>query len=186
MKPPPGKSFPEGPAKEFLDLVETAQLSKNYSPFAASPDKAELRQKKFLEKLEVEERQQRESVERERLTAMPPAYVIVLVHGTQLSRWFLGPLVSFLKWPRGVYSEFQDGPAWIQQHSPLAEHLTEALGWRVRIEPFSWKGYNTVAARAAATYQLRAKLCKLREDYPGAEQVIIGHSHGGNVAMSAL
>ena len=37
-----------------------------------------------------------------------------------------------------------------------------------------------------AAEQLRAKLNQLQKDYPDAEQVIIAHSHGGNVALSAL
>jgi hypothetical protein len=136
--------------------------------------------------LEIEERRRREIEERERLMAMPPEFVVTLVHGTQLSRGLLGPIVGLFKWPGGMYREFLEGPAWIQSDSRLAQHLIQALGWRVRIEPFTWKAYNSVNARAIAMGQLRERLGRLRNDYPSAEQVVIAHSHGGNVVLSAL
>ena len=149
-----------------------------FSPFKETPEQAERRTR--------EQQRKREELERERLKAMPPEYVITLVHGTRLSRWVLAPLVSLFKWPKGLYKEFQEGPPWIHQNSALAQHLTEALGWRVRIEPFSWKAYNTVEARAVATGQLQTNLYQLQEKYPDAEQIVIAHSHGGNVALAAL
>jgi hypothetical protein len=118
--------------------------------------------------------------------AMPPEYVITLVHGTQLSRWFLGPLIEFLEWPRRIDKEFKDGPPWIQANSEFARKLSKALGCGVRIEPFSWKAHNTVRARTVGAEKLRTKVKELRDQYPHAEQVIIAHSHGGNVALSAL
>ena len=45
---------------------------------------------------------------------------------------------------------------------------------------------NTVTARAKATIALRRHLIEQRQLYPKAHHAIVAHSHGGNVALTAL
>src|SRR5262245_12852384 len=90
----------------------------------------ERRQERERQLREGQERQERENQERKLLEEMPPAYVVTLVHGTQLCRRIAEPLVSLFKWPRGLYRELQEGPPWIRTSSPLAGYLKEQLGWR--------------------------------------------------------
>jgi hypothetical protein len=89
-------------------------------------------------------------------------YIITLVHGTRAP-----------------------GAPWTQEGSPLRAHLTEALG-EVSFEVFSWSGKNSVTARAKAAEGLRLHLYACIEKHPTGRQFIIGHSHGGNVALYAL
>jgi hypothetical protein len=90
--------------------------------------------------------------------------------------------ISRVKGQSALLREFAEGPAWIQPDGILADYLQEAVGWRVRIEPFRWrKGYNTVCARTVATQQLRTHLEDLRSRYSDAKQIVIAHNHGGNV-----
>ena len=104
--------------------------------------------------------------ERERLLAlqaMPPEYVLTLVHGT-----------------------FAKNAPWIRPDSLIARSLTELLGGRVEVEPFVWTGSNSVHHCATAVAALRDHLGEMRRRYKGARQVVVAHSHGGNVALTAM
>jgi len=52
--------------------------------------------------------------------------------------------------------------------------------------PFRWSGHNSVSARFRAAQALAAKLGDMRQEWPEARHVLVGHSHGGFVALSAL
>ena len=105
MNPPQGQSSRDDPSKGQSPLWERVRQLEQFSPFKETPEQAERRTR--------EQQRKREELERERLKAMPPEYVITLVHGTQLSRWVLAPLVSLFKWPKGDRNEFNDSGAYI-------------------------------------------------------------------------
>jgi hypothetical protein len=168
-------------------VLGKVRLGETFEQTATRLKAAEEEQKREARAAQEErERIARDEQERQRLMAMPPEYVITLVHGTQLFRWLFEPFINPSKKQSGLLKELAEGPAWIQQDGKIARYLKKALGWRVRIEPFRWKGYNTVSARAVATKQLRTHLEDLRNRYPDAHQVVIAHSHGGNVAFAAI
>jgi hypothetical protein len=100
---------------------------------------------------------------------------IVLVHGT---------------WGRGIFIRTDKprfgSPRWFNDSSPFRLRLEEELGKRNMIQQFectSWSGSNSVFARSAAASRLRNRLNTSPEGVP---QVVIGHSHGGNVVLRAL
>jgi hypothetical protein len=50
---------------------------------------------------------------------------------------------------------------------------------------FTWTGKNCALAREKAALKLRQHLLASAEKYPCAPHVLIGHSHGGNIALRA-
>jgi pimeloyl-ACP methyl ester carboxylesterase len=67
----------------------------------------------------------------------------------------------------------------------LSQALTNAFGSAVKIQFFDWSGRNTHSARLKAADDLAQFLDSEGRKYPGAVPVVIGHSHGGNVALYA-
>jgi hypothetical protein len=120
---------------------------------------------KHKEQISQEARQKRAD-ERRRLEAMPPEFVIHTVHGT--------------------FGKYGKRAKWIYATSAFCKYLHEQLGWRVRIEPFEWDGKNLFESRQAAAADLRKRLAEKTDVYSDAKHVVIAHSHGGNVAMSAI
>jgi hypothetical protein len=104
---------------------------------------------------------------------------ITIVHGT---------------WGRGIFPTVRSrlpfkGPQWFDDQSQFALKLCERLSKRsifARISAFPWSGANSIFARDRAGHDLAAHLRDEAERAKGSRQVVIGHSHGGNVAIRAL
>jgi len=112
---------------------------------------------------------------------------ITLVHGT---------------WPRGVwrdvfftpfYGKWPISPLpkwlWFADGSEFRNRLTEALskrGLSVQMSPFLWSGENSVRERDKAARELGEHIRTKQSEYPSSTQVVIAHSHGGNVAFRAV
>jgi hypothetical protein len=94
---------------------------------------------------------------------MNPTSVLTLVHGT---------------WARNA--------AWTEADSPLGEALKRGLQNDVKIERFEWSGKNSHRARSQAGRTLEQHILGFSKRYPGIDQFIIAHSHGGNVVLYAL
>ena len=93
-----------------------------------------------------------------------PTLVVTLVHGT-----------------------WAPNAAWLREDSLLCRSILAAFPDQVlRFVPFRWSGHNSVSARFRGAQTLAAKLGALRQEWPEARHVLIGHSHGGFVALSAL
>lgn len=90
-------------------------------------------------------------------------YVVTLVHGT-----------------------FSRNAAWTKDDSFLIQKLKSGLPGNIVISRFPWSGHNRFNARISAAADLRAHLEKLISTHPNAEHYVIGHSHGGNVALWAI
>jgi hypothetical protein len=93
---------------------------------------------------------------------------ITLVPGT----WFWLGLPRTLKW-------FDKGSDFRNQ---LDDFISRA-GLHANIHTHSWSGANSIFQRAKAAASLARLLRNRRRDNPNTIQFVIGHSHGGTVAM---
>lgn len=74
---------------------------------------------------------------------------------------------------------------WVRDDSTLAKAITSQLPIH-RIKAFRWSGRNTHGARISAGEELAGLIDRWATDLPsGAGVHLIGHSHGGNVALYA-
>jgi len=112
---------------------------------------------------------------------------ITLVHGTwPRSVWrdvFLTPFYG--KWR----SRSLPKSLWFADGSEFRNRLTMALskrGLSAQISPFLWSGANSVRERDKAAHELVEHIRAKQSEYPSSTQVVIAHSHGGNVALRAL
>jgi hypothetical protein len=112
---------------------------------------------------------------------------ITLVHGTwPRGKWRALLLTPFYKkWPSGFLPKW----LWFADGSEFRNRLTVALskrGLSAQITPFLWSGANSVRERDRAARELVEHIRAKQSDYPNSTQVVIAHSHGGNVALRAL
>jgi hypothetical protein len=112
---------------------------------------------------------------------------ITLVHGTwPRNVWrdvFLTPFYG--KWPSSCVPK----SLWFADGSEFRNRLAAALsklGFSARISPFLWSSANSVRERNQASRELAEHIRAKQSDYPSSTQVVIAHSHGGNVALRAL
>jgi hypothetical protein len=85
-----------------------------------------------------------------------------------------------------VHGTFAKNAQWTTDHSPLCNALRQQLGSRLLIRPFPWSGANRNLDRIEASKKLAKMLHEDIARYPKALQFVVGHSHGGNVALYAL
>jgi pimeloyl-ACP methyl ester carboxylesterase len=91
-----------------------------------------------------------------------PTHVFVLIHGT-----------------------FARGASWTGEDSRLTKALREGYP-SSKILRFMWTGTNSHSARLSAADELCRLLKSSAGEFPQARIHLIGHSHGGNVALYAL
>ena len=111
-------------------------------------------------------------------TPSPEAgWIVTLVHGT---------------WGRGFFSSDKPGkpPRWFEDGSKFRHEFAQELEALhipfAKIEVCNWSGANSIVARERAARQLASQLTAQRSLNPGALQLVIAHSHGGNIAVRAL
>jgi hypothetical protein len=112
-----------------------------------------------------------------------PDHVIVhLVHGT----WPDGIRAAMIRWLKktSLYPTENGSNLWFQTGHKFRKGLEEALASKADIRPFIWSGANSFRARSQAAANLVPHLAEGIHKH--IRQVIIAHSHGGNVAMLAL
>lgn len=101
---------------------------------------------------------------------------ITLVHGT------------FAR-PQTLNESNAKNRSWIQCDSAFCNELKNELQSRSItsvLEPFLWSGDNSLSARDTASDHLAHFLIEQANKYPEYAQVVIAHSHGGNIALRAL
>ena len=105
---------------------------------------------------------------------------IWLVHGT----WARHRLPSL----RHLFTSKKTSK-WFETDSAFCSRLDAALaraGIHSTFAPFLWSGANSVVQRDQAATALSKEIAKHFDEFPSEEQVIIAHSHGGNVAIRTL
>jgi hypothetical protein len=117
---------------------------------------------------------------------MASEWIITLVHGT----WGRGFFPNDKRQSKIVPRWFDEGARWFDEGSRFMVHLRLRLDNfdipNARIEVFRWSGSNSIIARDDAARQLSNELQNQRRLNPTAKQLVIAHSHGGNVALRAL
>jgi hypothetical protein len=98
--------------------------------------------------------------------AGPPTRVVFLVHGTRLL--------------------FARRAQWVRAGSRFINGLLNGLGPSTLIKSFTWSGRNSVGAREEAARRLSEHLRESAARFPGVRHSVIGHSHGGSVALKAV
>jgi pimeloyl-ACP methyl ester carboxylesterase len=76
--------------------------------------------------------------------------------------------------------------AWTKKSFPLRKNLLGELEGRVEVETFLWSHANSQVARRDAAVDLWMFLKCQRERHRGKRQILVAHSHGGNVALRCL
>lgn len=101
--------------------------------------------------------------------------LITLVHGTWGRGFFpcVRPRCGANRW-------------WFQPKSEFRAALKRELGGhRTHFRTHLWSGANSVLDRDRAAKRLADRIKQQARTRPGTKFVIVGHSHGGNVAMKA-
>src|SRR6516162_458644 len=101
--------------------------------------------------------------------------LITLVHGT---------------WGRGFFlrrKRQNQRPLWFEEGSPFLTRLSTELGdIPHKITPLLWSGANSIFVRDKTAHVLAEYLSAEHIEHPQAAQLVIAHSHGGNIALRAL
>jgi hypothetical protein len=115
--------------------------------------------------------------------------LITLVHGTW-PRGFFPRLFRFKQWVRGLMGRrqpWEPPPFWFEDGSPfLARLSTELQDIPHKIRPQLWSGANSIRIRDETAHALTEHLAAEHAENPQATQLVIAHSHGGNIALRAL
>jgi pimeloyl-ACP methyl ester carboxylesterase len=113
--------------------------------------------------------------------------LITLVHGTW-PRGFFPRLVRFKKWVRELRGQSSEPPPfWFEEGSSFLTRLTTELGdISHKITPLLWTGENSISERDKTAHVLAKHLSAEHAQHPQATQLVIAHSHGGNIALRAL
>lgn len=85
-----------------------------------------------------------------------------------------------------VHGTWARGAPWTNPTSDLRSHLLAVFGAETECRVFNWSGRNSLDHRKRAAEELRALIADTQNRFPGRLCVVVAHSHGGNVAMSAL
>src|SRR5262245_3438341 len=101
--------------------------------------------------------------------------LITLVHGT---------------WGRGFFPRRQRQsrrPFWFEEGSPFLARISGELSdVPHKIRPLLWSGANSIYVRDKTAQDLAEHLSAEHAEHPQASQLIIAHSHGGNIALRSL
>jgi hypothetical protein len=107
-------------------------------------------------------------------------------------------------WPRGLFPRlfrfkqrvreltrrrqpWEPPPFWFEEGSHFLARLSAELhDLPHKITLLPWSGANSIRARDEAAHDLAKYLSAEHAEHPRATQLIIAHSHGGNVALHAL
>ncbi len=122
------------------------------------------------------------------MSEVRPQLLITVVHGTW-PRGLFPKIARFKQWARGLMRRKRLGPPlfWFEEGSPFLDRLsTELADIPHKIRSVPWSGANSIFVRDKTAHILAEDLSAEHAEYPQATQLIIAHSHGGNIALRAL
>jgi pimeloyl-ACP methyl ester carboxylesterase len=85
---------------------------------------------------------------------------------------------------RLVHGTFAQDAPWTHKDSLLSGHLAAHFPG-AEITPFKWTSANSNIDRARAVRKLASEVAAHQRQFPDDRFVLIGHSHGGNIALGA-
>jgi carboxylesterase len=98
-----------------------------------------------------------------------PADIIYIIHGTNVHAW----------WYRLLFGS----RAWWKPSSSFAEAVRAGFAGACQVRTHEWTGRNRHSDRVAAAESLAARI---RREYRKDDRIhLVGHSHGGNIALLA-
>lgn len=80
-----------------------------------------------------------------------------------------------------VHGTFARDAEWTDAESPLSMEIVSRFGQDVTIRKFQWSGRNRFRDRYEASLKLSEDILTNNREDPHCKQVVIGHSHGGNI-----
>ena len=115
--------------------------------------------------------------------------LITLVHGTW-PRGLFPRFARFKKWVWELIRRQPSGPPppfWFEEGSLFLARLSTELGCIPhKITPLLWSGANSIFVRDKTARCLAEHLSAEHDEHRQATQLVIAHSHGGNIALRAL
>ena len=93
-------------------------------------------------------------------------------------------------WGRGLFPRVRPRkvPRWFERDSAFFRQLTAELGGEspsLEVVPFNWSGANSLVERYEAAAELASRIEEGLHPLVRTRVVILGHSHGGSVALMA-
>jgi len=85
-----------------------------------------------------------------------------------------------------VHGTFAPKAEWTGKDSPFRTQWPTSFNEKVEFDKFQWSGNNSHEARHVAALKLAERLKNRAQWYPERRNILIAHSHGGNVALDAL
>jgi hypothetical protein len=98
------------------------------------------------------------------------------------ARW-RDPMTTVITLIHGTWAPYAP---WTDADSPISRALESCDLEDPVIVRFVWSGRNRHLARLRAAEALRGHINECEQRFPGCRQILIAHSHGGNVVMYAL
>ena len=126
------------------------------------------------------------------MSEVRPQLLITLVHGTWPSgffRTFFPGIARFKQRVRELTRRQRRDPPpfWFEEGSPFLARLSTELGdISYKVKPRLWSGENSIYKRDETARVLAKHLSAEHAEHPQATQLVIAHSHGGNIALRAL
>jgi hypothetical protein len=122
----------------------------------------------------------------------PQQLLITLVHGTW-PRGFCSTFFPSIVWFKQRVRELtrrqrrDPCPYWFDERSPFLARLSTELGdIPHQVKPLLWSGKNSIFERNRFARVLAEHLSAEHAEHPQATQLVVAHSHGGNIALQAL
>lgn len=85
-----------------------------------------------------------------------------------------------------VHGTYAQNAQWTLVDSRFSECLRKSLGQDIDIKVFSWDGLNSIDSRLLASEHLCKQLEALVDSRRCNQLYVVGHSHGGNIALQAI
>ncbi len=85
-----------------------------------------------------------------------------------------------------VHGTFDVSARWTESDSSICRALKDALEDNIVINSFKWSGKNSQQHRDLYAKQLADRIAEANHFFPNSKQLLIGHSHGGNIIKSSI